>query len=124
MSSNRVDLERASAAERGRYIETSLRAEAGIEEAIGLLRVRKLQYASAEESALINVRIPQLEARLAKLRADRIAFLAGYKSIKPPTAADVARAKQLVGQLEALVAQTAKTRAVIAIASRLVRLTR
>lgn len=118
----KVKLDEATQAEIGRFMQASYAVEKGILEAIGLLKARKVQFADGDETRLINATIPELEAKLAKNDARRLAFIGGLQAIQPPTAADVQQAKKLSNELDDLIAENARATKVVRLVTKLARL--
>lgn len=85
--------------DKGDYLELSFIAEEAIGDEIAQLKSYKRHHANAVESAKINSNIADLEADRAKIRADRLAFLAEQRKIVPPTKNDfqkaIMRAKEI-----------------------------
>jgi hypothetical protein len=108
-----VNVGNASEKQKSNYLEVSLKLEFAINKTIALLKTRKTVHADAEESQLIDIKIGDLEAKRAKIVADRFAFLAEQREIKPPSDSDVAKVTAIVATLDSLVAGETTANALI-----------
>lgn len=107
----------ATAAERARYLEAGVQAEAALHTAIRLLKTRQALIADPDESRLILVHLLDLEADLAKVHADLIAFVVEQRPIEPPTADDLEKIKAAARELDQFTATAATAGVILGVAT-------
>ena len=112
-------LSKATAAERACYLEAGVQAQAALHTAIRLLKTRQALTADPDESRLILVHLLDLEADLAKVHADLIAFVAEQRPIEPPTPDDLARIKSAARELDEFTATAATAGVILRVATTL-----
>ncbi len=106
--------------EKGDYLVISLHSENAINDAIALLKTIKTNYANAEETRDINVKIAELEAERAKIHAKRLAYLAGKVGINPPSDDDVNKTEELVKEMDGFIAGAQAGKAIIRVATNII----
>lgn len=110
---------RAAPADDGaRYLELTGATLAGLDDAIALLRARDV-FATGDERRLITVELAELEAQRAKVRAEMVAFIANEVTVRPPSEEEVATAKELAAELEAMAAAATAAREIVGLATEL-----
>ena len=107
----------ATTAERARYLEAGVEAQAALHVAIRLLKTRQALTADPDESRLILVHLLDLEADASKVQADLIAFIAEQRPIEPPTADDLAQIKAAARELDQLTADAATAGVILGVAT-------
>jgi hypothetical protein len=107
----------ATTAERARYLEAGVEAQAALHVAIRLLKTRQALTADPDESRLILVHLLDLEAEVAKVTADLIAFVAEQRPIEPPTAEDLKQIKAAARELDRFTADAAAAGVILGVAT-------
>lgn len=110
----------ASADEVANYLTAANRAETALRSAIRLLKAQQTRTADPDESLFIVVAILDLQAAVAKILADRIAFSAEVRAIRPPSEADVTVIKDLARAIDAMTASSVSSRQVVLAATDLI----
>lgn len=95
-------------------LEVASAIESGLEDAIRLLKRRRVaDDVTMDELKQINVTLPQLQADLALVHAQIIAFLAQQGELPKPSAQAFAQIKANADQLDAIAAQNLSVGAVL-----------
>jgi hypothetical protein len=95
-------------------LEAATTIESALEDAIRLLKRRRVaDDVTLEELKDINVKLPQLEADLALVHAQIIAFLAQQGALPRPSDAAFAEIRKNAEKLDAIIAQNLQVGAVL-----------
>jgi hypothetical protein len=94
----------ASARQRANYLEAGLETEAGLEEAIRLLQLRRGQELDAEDCRRLRSQLTEIEAEREKVHADLISFLSETFRFMPPSVSEVNEIKDATRVLYSMVA--------------------
>lgn len=116
-----VTRDNASESERARFLDVALTTETALSDAILLLENRKVITADPNETRRITVELADLRARVAKVRAEIIAFQSGNARINPPSATDLETVKSLARQLDEMTANSVSASTVLAVTTDLVK---
>ncbi|GAB4531880.1 MAG: hypothetical protein Tsb0020_48130 [Haliangiales bacterium] len=104
----------ASDAERADYLQAAVTTVGAIEDAIALLMVRQtIPTLAGDERRLITVKLADLDAHKAKVRAQMHAFIAGQLAVVPPTAGDIKKVQVIAESLDRMTAEAVMTDAVV-----------
>lgn len=90
-------------ADKANYLELSFVCEDALGEEIAKLKSYKRHHATAAESAKIVAEIADLNAEIAIIVANRIAFLAEQRKIVPPTTGDFDKAIKLAKEIDEMI---------------------
>lgn len=112
---------RSSDAEQVRYLDMALTTETALSDAILLLENRKTITANPNETRQITVELADLRAKVAKVRAEMIAFQSGNARINPPSADDVEAVKSLARQLDEMTANSVLASTVLTVTTDLIK---
>jgi hypothetical protein len=94
----------ASARQRANFLEAGLETEAGLEEAIRLLTLRRGQERDAEDRRRLRSQLLEIEAEREKVHADLISFLSETFRFTPPSVSEVNEIKGATRVLYSMVA--------------------
>jgi hypothetical protein len=118
--SDPVNVSDATSRQREKYLTIALQTEVALEEAIRLLKVRRTMTGDPDQIRQIDARVPELEAALAKVHAQLVAFLADEGQFRPPSASDVEEVKNMVRELDMMVANAVTAQNVLDLAGQLI----
>ena len=98
-------------------IQSFLSTETGLEDAIALLSARKVSFATTEtELKLIKIKLADLKAELAKVRARLIAFQAGDLTMRPPSPQVLQEIQSHAATLDRMIVQAETADTIVAAA--------
>lgn len=95
----------ASARQRANFLEAGLEAEAGLEEAIRLLTLRRAREVDEEDRQRLRSQMLEIEAERARVHADLISFLSEAFRFTPPSVSEVNEIKDATRLLHSMVAE-------------------
>lgn len=111
--SDPITKQNATPDERARYLETLIEAKLGISSAQTALNARRANTNDADETRYIDIQSHELDAEYSKLHAVEIAFLSNHFIFRPPDPATIARIKEIVRQIDGLVANVTRATDVV-----------
>ena len=104
------------------YLILSLKTEFALGGSIALLETRRTLSGDGDETRNITFHIAKYNAKRAKIKADRIAFLAEQTKIKPPKKSKLDKAINLSKKLDNMIASSTTTKAILDTTTRLLKL--
>ena len=100
--------------DKGNYLELSFISQGALGEEIAKLKSYKRHHATAAESAQIIAEIADREAEIAKIRAERLAYLAEQRKIVPPTKEDMKKAIKRAKEIDEMIVSAQMLNALLA----------
>lgn len=94
----------ASARQRANYLEAGLETEAGLEEAMRLLRLRSRRTRDPDDRRGLRSQLLEIEAEREKVHADLVSFLSETFRLAPPNTSEVNEIKDATRALSGMVA--------------------
>ena len=110
----------ASSDQRAQYLEAGLEVQAGLEEAIRLVKVRRSCMSDPDERRRVKTHILKLRAAHAHILADLVGFLSDSFRLRAPEPADLSDIKELSRAIYAMLPGGDSLRDVMLTADRLV----
>jgi hypothetical protein len=103
--------------EKLRTLESLLTLEHSLGRSIAALKTYRDMFANYQETLSLNVQIPNLEAELAKVRANEIAYFANANQFTPPSPDQAALIKAKSQELDALTLQAGAADSILQLAA-------
>jgi len=109
----------ATPEQRARYLEAGLEVQAGLEEAIRLIKVQRSAISDPDERRRVRTHILGLRAAHAHILADLVGFLSDSFRLRAPQASDLSDIKEMSRAMYGMLPGSSSLRDIMLTANRL-----